>query len=139
MGVMLDTSVLIAAERRTLALGALLDSVANEPVAIAALTASELLHGCHRAADPAVRARRFAFVESLLAHLPVLEFGLVEVRRHAELWAMLARGGAMMGAHDMIIGATAVARGHQLATLNERDFLRIPGLRLLPIGPYLAR
>lgn len=139
MGLILDTSVLVAAESRTLSLGALLDSVASEPVGIAALAASELLHGCHRAADPGTRARRFAFVEALLDRIPVYEFGLGEARRHAELWAALAREGSLIGAHDMLIGATALARGCALATLNERDFRRVPGLRLLEVGPFLTR
>lgn len=139
MGLILDTSVLVAAERRTLSLGALLDSVAVEQVGIAALTASELLHGCHRAADAGTRARRFAFVEALLDRIPIYEFGLGEARRHAELWAALAREGALIGAHDMLIGATALARGCTLATLNERDFRRVPGLRLLAVEPFLTR
>ena len=139
MGLILDTSVLVAAERRTLSLGALLDSVAGEPVGIAALTASELLHGCHRAADAGTRARRFAFVEALLDRIPVYEFGLGEARRHAELWAALAREGSLIGAHDMLIGASALARGAALATLNERDFRRVPGLRLLEMHPFVTR
>jgi predicted nucleic acid-binding protein len=139
MGVMLDTSVLIAAERRTLSLGALLDSVGGESVGIAALTASELLHGCHRAADPGMRARRFAFVEALLERVPIYDFGLVEARRHADLWAALERDGALIGAHDLIIGATALARGHRLATLNDRDFSRMPGLGLVAVQPFVVR
>lgn len=139
MGIVLDTSVLIAAERRVVALGALLESVGGEVVAVSALTASELLHGCHRAADAGTQARRFAFVEALLARVPVLDFGLTEARRHAELWASLAREGSMIGAHDMIIGATALARGYSLATLNQRDFRRLPGLRLLPVEPFITR
>ncbi|MCX5762495.1 MAG: PIN domain-containing protein [Gemmatimonadetes bacterium] len=136
---MLDTSVLIAAERRTLTLGALLESVADEPVGISALTASELLHGCHRAVDPDTQARRFAFVEALLDRIPVFEFGMAEARRHADLWAGLARSGSLIGAHDLVIGATALARGHVLATLNQRDFRRVPGLRLLAVEPFVTR
>lgn len=139
MGLILDTSILVAAERRTLSLAALLDTVAGEPVGIAALTASELLHGCYRAAEAGTRARRFAFVEALLDRIPVYEFGLREARRHADLWAALAREGSLIGAHDMLIGATALARGCALATLNERDFRRVPGLRLLAVEPFLSR
>ncbi len=137
MGVMLDTSVIVAAERRTLALEPLLASVAKEPVGLSAVTASELLHGCHRAEDPGTRARRFAFVEALLELVPVLDFGLAEARRHAELWAGLVRAGTMIGAHDLMIGATALARGHALATLNTRDFGRIPGLRLVAVEKFI--
>lgn len=139
MGLILDTSIVVAAERRALSLAALLDTVASEPVGIAALTASELLHGCHRAAEAGTRARRFAFVEALLDRIPVYEFGLGEARRHAELWTALAREGSLIGAHDMLIGATALARGCTLATLNERDFRRVPGLRLLAVEPFLIR
>jgi predicted nucleic acid-binding protein len=139
VGLILDTSILVAAERRALSLGTLLDAVGGEPVGIAALTASELLHGCHRAADAGTRARRFAFVEALFDCIPVYEFGRGEARRHAELWAALAREGSLIGAHDMFIGATALARGCTLATLNERDFRRVPGLRLLELTPFLPR
>ena len=67
----------------------------------------------------------------------MLDFGLIEARRHAELWAGLARDGAMIGAHDLMIGATALAHGYALATLNARDFRRIPGLRLVAVEPFV--
>ncbi len=134
----LDTSVLIAAERGRLRLEALLLSLGDEPVRIAAITASELLHGCHRAADPGVRARRFAFVDSLLELIPVLPFGLAEARRHAELWAHLAKEGTILGPHDLLIGATALAQGHTLATLNTAEFSYVAGLRLADIGRFAS-
>ena len=136
MGVILDTSLLIAAERRALRFDDLLGTLANEPLALSTVTASELLQGCHRAADRGTRARRSAFVEGLLGALPVLSFGLAEARRHAELWADLAASGTLVGAHDMLIAATALARGYALATLNRRDFARIAGLQLIPTERY---
>jgi predicted nucleic acid-binding protein len=36
----------------------------------------------------------------------------------------------MVGAHDLIIGATAAALDFQVATANARDFTRIPGLQV---------
>jgi tRNA(fMet)-specific endonuclease VapC len=131
VGVILDTSVLIAAERQRLRMGDLLRSLALEPVALAAITASELLLGCHRAAEPGVRARRWAFVEGLLQAIPILPFGLAEARRHAELWAALTRDGTAIGPYDMLVGATALAHGYALATLNRREFTRVPGLKLV--------
>jgi len=110
---------------------ALLDSLGEETVAVAAITASELLHGCNRASDPGTRARRAAFVDALLDALPVLPFGLPEARRHAELWAELAREGRMIGPHNLLIAATALAQGHALVTINQREFSRVPGLRLV--------
>jgi len=134
---MLDSSVLIAAERGGIRLEPFLNSLGDVPVGIAAVTASELLHGCHRAADPGVRARRFAFVDALLALIPVLPFGLAEARRHAELWAHLAREGTMIGPHDLLIGATALAHGHSLATLNTKEFGRVAGLRLINLERFI--
>jgi tRNA(fMet)-specific endonuclease VapC len=138
MGLVLDTSVLVAAERRAIRFEALLESLGEEPVALAAITASELLHGCHRAGDPGIRARRAAFVEALLGALPVLPFGLPEARRHAELWAELARTGSAIGPHDLLIAATALAQGHALVTVNQREFGRVPGLRLIATDRYLS-
>jgi tRNA(fMet)-specific endonuclease VapC len=60
----------------------------------------------------------------------VLAFGLPEARRHAELWAELMTRGTMIGPHDLLVGATALAHGHALATLNRREFARVPGLVL---------
>ncbi len=137
MGVILDTSMLIAAERRAIRFESLLEKLANEPVAMAAITASELLHGYHRATEPAVRARRGAFVDVLLDLIPVLPFGLPEARRHASLWADLSRTGAVIGPHDLLVGATAIAHGRAVATLNRREFARIPGLRLVSLDDFL--
>src|SRR6266540_3142705 len=53
-----------------------------------------------------------------------------EARRHADLWAELAKRGRMIGPHDLLIGATALAHGYALATLNRREFRRVPGLVL---------
>lgn len=138
MGVILDTSVLVAAERGAVRFEALLESLGEEAVAIAAITASELLHGCHRAGDAGVRARRSAFVDALLDALPVLPFGLPEARRHAELWAELASTGSAIAPHDLLIAATALARGHALVTLNQLEFSRVPGLRLVATERYLS-
>lgn len=138
MGVIVDTSLLIAAERGTLRFEELLSTLGAQPVGIAAITASELLHGCHRAGDPGIRARRAAFVDALLEVIPVFPFGLAEARRHAELWAELMREGSLIGPHDMLIGATALAQGHAVATLNSGEFSRIRGLRLIAMDRFLT-
>jgi predicted nucleic acid-binding protein len=128
VGVVLDTSTIIAAERRAEAFASFLESVADQPVTIAAITASELLHGWHRARDAAVRARRGAFVDAVLDTIRVLPFGLPEARRHADVWADLMNRGTMIGPHNLLVGATALAHGYVLVTLNRREFARVPGL-----------
>lgn len=131
MGTLIDSSVLIAAERRTLDLDDTLGAHGDEPAAIASITASELLHGVHRAATAAQRQRREAFVERLLAVLPVFPFDLVTARIHASLWAGLAAKGASVGSHDLLIGATAIALGYRVTTRDRRSFGKIPGLEVV--------
>jgi tRNA(fMet)-specific endonuclease VapC len=84
---LIDSSVLIAAERGRLDLEAILQSRGSDRFAIAAVTASEILHGVYRAATPEQRGRREALVERLLSRLPVLPFDVVVARAHARLWA----------------------------------------------------
>lgn len=131
MGVMLDTSVLIGAERGTFDLPRFLRSVPDESISIASITASELLHGCYRATKPGIRTRRFAFVDALLEMIPVATFGVNEARRHAQIWSELSRNGKIIGPYDLLIAATALSRGDSLATLNSREFKRVPGIRVI--------
>ena len=127
---LIDASVLIAAERGQLDLDALGAQRGGVELAIAAVTASELLHGVHRAVEPERRAKREAFVERLLAIVPVLPFDLTAARIHARVWAELAGRGITVGAHDLLIAATAMASGCTLATRDQRSFPRVPGLSI---------
>ena len=97
---------------------------------MSAITASELLHGVHRAAPSSVKARREAWVERLLATLNVVPFDDVVARAHARIWATLAGAGVNLGAHDLIIGATALTFGWSVATRDKRSFPRIPDLHV---------
>jgi tRNA(fMet)-specific endonuclease VapC len=138
VGTVLDTTVFVEFERatRTLAADLAMRTVserlenrlgADDQVAIAAITASELLHGVHRATEEH-RARREAFVAAVLNAFPVLSFDLLVARVHARLWAGLASSGADVGAHDRIVAATAMSTGWRVGTANMRHFDRIPGL-----------
>ena len=131
MGALIDSSVLIAGERGQLDLEALLAGHAQEDFAISAVSASELLHGVHRARTPAQRNRREAFVEGLLARLPVIPFDLLAARIHARLSVELATRKIVIGPHDLLIAATAMANGYDIATRDERSFPKIPSLSLL--------
>ena len=130
MGILIDSSVLAAAERGQLDLGLLLNDRGGEEVAIAAITASELLHGVHRLKG-ARRARSEALVERLLALLPVVDFDLPAARVHATLGAELAAKGTPVGAHDLMIAATAVLLDYTVATRDLRSFPRIKGVKML--------
>jgi predicted nucleic acid-binding protein len=102
----------------------------NEVVGTAAITASELLHGVHRA-GPHHRARRDAFVEAVLLAFPPLPFDLLCARAHARLWAQLVAYGGDIGPHDRLVAATAIASGWRVATANVRHFERVTGLQVI--------
>jgi tRNA(fMet)-specific endonuclease VapC len=131
MGALIDSSILIAAERGRLDLEALLDQHGDEDFALSAITASELLHGVHRADTDARRGRREAYVEALLAAFPVIPFDLAAARMHARLSARAAAEGFAVGAHDLIIAATALAKHLDVVTRDERSFPRIAELSVV--------
>lgn len=143
MGTLLDTTVFIGLERavRRLPSGNAMAEVSarleeqlgpDEEVGIAAITAAELLHGVHRA-PPEHRARREAFVETILAAFLPLPFGLLAARAHARVWADLSAAGEDVGAHDRLVAATAIAAGWRVGTANLRHFDRIAGLDVLAV------
>ena len=131
MAVLIDTSVLVNAERR----GQSLDqAVGDQDRAISVITASELLHGVHRARSGAVRARRSAFVEHVISAIEPLPVTTAIARAHAAVWAELEKEGNLIGAHDLWIAATALSHGMAVATANARDFERVPGLTVAAPG-----
>jgi tRNA(fMet)-specific endonuclease VapC len=130
VAILIDTTVLIDAERRGDALD---QAIGDEERAISAITVSELLHGVHRAANERRRVRREALVEYLLASLEALPVTTAVARTHARLWAHLERKGEPIGAHDLWIAATAVTHGMGLATSNIDEFRRVSGLTVVSL------
>jgi len=143
VGTLLDTTVFIDLERAVRRLppaiamaevsGRLEELLGpDEEVGIAAITASELLHGVHHA-TPEHQARREAFVETVLTAFPPLPFGLLAARAHARIWAELAAAGQDVGAHDRLVAATAITAGWRVGTADLRHFDRIAGLDVLNV------
>ncbi len=129
MALLIDTDLLVNLERgeRKPEIESLLG---EEERAISVITVSELLHGVMRARG-AIRARRHAFVEHLLAGLEAIPITEPVARMHADIWADLSDRGQAAGAHDLWIAATALAHGLGVATGNTSHFDRVPGLRVV--------
>ena len=130
MGVILDTSVLIEAERGNFDLEEFTKGREREPFGLSVISVAELLHGVHRADSEKRRVRRSAYVEKTIALFPIYHFGVHIARTYAQIWATLMKQGIQIGAHDLIIGSTALALGFSVATFNKRHFDKIEGLRL---------
>jgi predicted nucleic acid-binding protein len=127
---LIDTSVLIKHERGHLDVSRTLASREEEDFFISVVTASELLHGVHRAKDEGIRARRSAFVEAILTSFPILTIDLATARIHAQIGAALSTAGTLIGPHDLWLAAACIAHGLSLATENLREFERVPGLKI---------
>lgn len=125
--VILDTGVLIAAERGRYDLAKL--RAADDDMSIAAVTAAELMQGVELAGDELTARRRQGFVDTVLALVPVDDYTLDVARIHARLLADTRRTGRPRGAHDLIIAATAIATGRAVLTtdVNAR-FGELPGV-----------
>lgn len=133
MGLIIDTSVLIRYER--LGQSDLFARYAADykTAYISSITVSELLVGVHLADTEARRNRRKVFVEGLLNLLPALDFTAEVARIHADIYASLRQRGALIGAHDLIIAATALQHGFAVLTGNQGEFARVAGLEVLGV------
>jgi predicted nucleic acid-binding protein len=134
MGLILDSSVLVAFERRRFDLERLLAD--HSPPAIATITAAELLIGVERADTPARRTRRSSFVENIFTHVPIIPFDLPQARLYAVRLVELARRGQLIGDRDLQIAVTALSLEYDVATLNLSEFQRVPGLGLIDVSAY---
>lgn len=128
MAVLIDTSILIEAERGRLDLEPHVSRRGDEASFLSVVTASELLHGVHRAVQPEQRMKRSAFVEGVLERFAILDVDILTARTHAQLWADLSSAGGMIGPNDLWLAATCVAHGLTMVTANLREFERVPGL-----------
>ena len=135
MGIILDSSILIAYERRRFDLEGLL--AAHPSPALAAISAAELLIGVERADTPERRARRMSFVDNIFALVPIIPFDLAQARILAHHFAELAKRGEAIGDRDLQIAVTALSLDYELATLNLREFQRVGGLKIVDVAAYV--
>jgi tRNA(fMet)-specific endonuclease VapC len=90
------------------------------------IVAGEVLFGLMRKAATVQQAR----LEALLTRVPAAPFAEPAERRYAELRWQLEQRGSPIGANDMLIAAHALALDCTLVTANEREFRRVPGLKV---------
>jgi len=124
MGLVLDSSLLIEAERKGLTAAEWLRYVAAQvgeaEVGMSAVSVAELAHGIHRADNPARKLVRRAFLDDLKASIPAYDFTAETGELAGRVQAEAARSGTVLPFDDLLIGACALERGWAIATLNER-------------------
>ncbi|WP_426571276.1 PIN domain-containing protein [Aquihabitans sp. McL0605] len=123
--VLLDTSTLIDVERSSARLVDLLDD--DDAPALAAITVAELGVGVSIATGKR-KARRQAFLDDLVAALPIIAYDLTVAEAHRSLLVAVRRSGRLRGAHDLIIAATAAATAREVITADRSGFADLPGV-----------
>lgn len=130
MAIILDADVIIRGEKGALDLPKWLTGNADEDFEVAAITVAELWHGVERATG-IHRSRREQYLRAILEPLPIIPYTEYTAYEHAKLWSELEASGKMIGAHDIILAATARERGSQIATFNQRHFKFVPGIEII--------
>jgi predicted nucleic acid-binding protein len=135
MGLILDSSILIAGERRGETVRQMMQRIVgtsgDAECALSAISMIELTHGIYRAKTDADRSRRRAFADELARDMIVHPVSLAIAQVAGRIEGEQAAKGVSIAVEDLIIGATALHLGFDVATLNVRDFQRIPGLGLV--------
>ncbi len=135
LGLVLDSSVLIAAERRKLTseqtIEAVRKTVGEVAVVLSALTVAEIGHGIYRGNTEEIRARRRAYLDELKLTIPIHPMTEATAEIVAKIGGEQASHGVNLPLGDLIIGACALELGYAVGTSNVRDFGRIPGLRVV--------
>jgi tRNA(fMet)-specific endonuclease VapC len=137
LGVVLDSSVLIGAERAKLATPDVIKSIRSAigdlPIIISALTVAELGHGIYRANTPERSRQRRRFLDEIKSHVPIHPITDTTAEIIARIDGEQAAKGITLPLADLIIGACALELGYAVVTANERHFEKIPGLKVISI------
>lgn len=136
MGLVIDTSALVALEREGVAWDHQLAKIGDEPVALPAIVYAELLAGVALAETPDRAAGRRAKIDALAARVPLAAFATSTAERWAEVFAVLHRSGSLIPANDLAVAATAreLGFGVLVGPRDEAHFRRVPDLRIERIG-----
>jgi tRNA(fMet)-specific endonuclease VapC len=134
VGLILDSSVLIAAEREARPvsglLAALRASMGAADILLSAISVIELEHGLWRASTVEIAQRRRLYLDGVFAAIPVEPFTKEMGQLAARIDAEARKQSVTIPFADLQIGATALHFGYAICTLNLRHFKLIPDLEV---------
>jgi tRNA(fMet)-specific endonuclease VapC len=137
MGLILDSSVVIAAERSGDTVEQLIERAVklagDQDAALSAVGLTELIHGIYRAQTQEMRARREIFLRELLADLTVYPYTKETAMLAGKIDGEQQSHGVVIPFGDLLIGATALSLGFSVLTTNLRHFQKIPGLTVVQL------
>ena len=135
MGLILDSSVVITAERQGYNVEQLIQRTlafaGDQEAALSAIGLTELVHGIYRAKTPESRALRQTFIEELLRDFTVYPYTKETALLAGKLDGEQQAKGTTIPFPDLLIGATALVLGFSVLTVNVRHFQLVPGLHVI--------
>jgi predicted nucleic acid-binding protein len=135
MGLILDSSIVVAAERKGLndleTLEQLRSLYGETPIGLSVVTVAELTHGAYRAQEEARKLRRLAFIDRLCKELSIYPITVEIARMVGRIEGQQAALGFTIAFEDLAIGVTALELGYDIVTLNPKHFQQIPGLKIV--------
>jgi tRNA(fMet)-specific endonuclease VapC len=135
LGLVVDSSVVIEAERNRLTVEDLLTGIRQRfgevEIVISAITVAELAHGVERANTLDIRQRRRAFIDELKKHVPVQPVTDETGELAGSISGSQAAKGIKVPVDDLLIAVAAIEQGYAVATLNRRHFEKIPNLAVV--------
>ncbi len=137
MGLILDTGILIAGERRRETVKQVIERVQSvlgeTEAALSTVSIVELTHGIYRAKTDADRERRRSFCDEICRDMIVHPVSLEIAQLAGKIEGEQAAQGIAIAFEDLVIGATAIHLGFGVATLNVKHFKLIPGLDIVSL------
>jgi predicted nucleic acid-binding protein len=137
MGLILDSTVLVGADRKGLnarqALTLVMEKLGPGEVGISVVTVLEFTHGIVRADATERRDKRQRFLDELLTAVPVHPVTLAIALRAGQIDGATSAQGIRVALGDLLIGVTAMEAGFRVATANVRHFGMIPGLDVVVV------
>ena len=137
MGIVLDSSVLIVAEREASPVSSLLATLEHRhgenKIVLSSVTVIELEHGLHRAHTVDQAQKRRDYLDTVFAAIPVESFTKEMAQIAAKVDSDARKFGNVIPFSDLLIGATALHDGYAVGTRNLRHFRMIPNLIVLSL------
>jgi len=135
VGIVLDSSVIITAERKAYSVRQILEQVhasqGEIEISLSVVTIAELVHGAYRAKTPEQQQQRLAFIERLCQDVPVHPVTLAIAHLAGRIEGQQEAKGIRVSFEDLLIGSTALHLNYSVATFNVRHFQQIPGLSVV--------
>jgi len=137
LGVVLDSSVVITAERRSLPVPQLIEAIQTAygeiDLALSPVTVAELVHGIYRAKTADAGRRRREYIDELVNLVPLHPVTLQTAYLVGQIEGQEAAKGNVLPFNDLLIAAAAIEQGYAVLTENLRHFEKVPGVRVLKL------